>query len=229
MTHLLIWLMACGGSQPEPAPSEAPPSTAVETPPAPAPVAPSEPLTLTGTAGRSMDPDNPDAQLAGASMTWYPVVHASSTLDSEDGRYGPEKLVDKKPVTAWVEGAEGAGTGQKLELFPEDSIAWPTELAMIPGMAASEERWSEFTRPKTVALHLHSELTVGVATAKLHHKVVLEVEQDHPALKPVFFATGPLCEALHTCRAAVKKLELEVLEVWPGSREDLAISELVLY
>lgn len=225
MTHLLIWLMACGGSPPEPVPSEQPSST----PEASTAPALAETLEMTGTVDRSMDPEHPDKQLAGQPVTWYPVVRASSTLASEDERYAAEKLLDKKPITAWVEGAQGPGTGEKLELFPEESIAWPNELAVIPGAASSEENWNAFARPRTMALHLHSELSTGVMVARLHHRILLHVPEEHPALKPAFFPTGPACKTLNTCLAKVKKLELEVLDVWPGSREDLAISEIVLY
>lgn len=132
---------------------------------------------------------------------------ASSVLASQGGNsYGPANLLDDRPDTAWVEGADGLGEGSYLALdLPQPATI--TEVALINGYA------------KTPALHGRN-ARVGLLRVTGSNGRQADLTLQDTAQWQSHALTG---------FDGITWLRIEVLRAIPGSRwPDTAISELRL-
>jgi hypothetical protein len=72
-------------------------------------------------------------------------VEVSSTLKSKSNRYQKSHLTDNNASTAWVEGVEGNGIGEKITFTFKDNTA-PEVIAFEPGYLSKEETWYKNNR-----------------------------------------------------------------------------------
>jgi hypothetical protein len=73
---------------------------------------------------------------------------ASSQLTDGSVIHTAANAIDGDPSTAWVEGAKGNGIGERLVVAASDAHG----IALIPGYAKDEARWSKNHRVSTVQI-----------------------------------------------------------------------------
>ncbi|MEI6222017.1 MAG: PEGA domain-containing protein [bacterium] len=77
-------------------------------------------------------------------------VTASSYLTEGSREFFPYKVHDGSERTAWVEGKDGAGVGEWIELsFPQQELS---QISLLSGYTISQTLWAENNRPKDVTL-----------------------------------------------------------------------------
>lgn len=78
-------------------------------------------------------------------------ITASSVRETEpEDSYEPEHAVDGNPVTAWVEGVDGLGAGEYLELsYPAGTVF--RQVRITPGFCKSEDLFHKNAAPVTLA------------------------------------------------------------------------------
>lgn len=75
----------------------------------------------------------------------------ASSFYTEQGSYLPEKTVDGKQATSWVEGENGSGLGEWIELQLEGETKL-TGIKLWAGDWSSYEYWQRANRPKELEL-----------------------------------------------------------------------------
>lgn len=79
-------------------------------------------------------------------------ICASSVLDPQAGNtYGPGNMSDGDPATAWVEGVEGVGIGQWVEMRFDYEMTFQT-IELIAGYSKSERLHALNAAPSRVAV-----------------------------------------------------------------------------
>jgi hypothetical protein len=155
----------------------------------------------------------------GCAIDW--VFTATSTLSPiGDIDYDPENVDDIDPATAWVEGVDGPGTGERLcaefrrytaeEAAGGDSVNF-NGMTIQNGYAKDEETWRANGRIHELGLYLNGEL---FAIAELAD--VMEAQQ-------VYW--GEIQYVRHG-----DVFEMEIISVYEGERwQDTAISGVMLF
>ncbi len=77
-----------------------------------------------------------------------------SPFEEGFGKYSIINLFDKDPTTAWVEGVEGYGEGEKLVFGLEDEL--PEKLVISNGYQKSENIYLSNSRPKTIRITVYT-------------------------------------------------------------------------
>lgn len=145
-------------------------------------------------------PDNPQDHIYG--------LNASSTLpDSQDNSYDVLQIVDGSKETAWIEGAEGEGIGEKFGIIFDKECSFKGFI-INAGYQKSEDIYYKNSRPKTIRVEFSdgTQLDYELEDKCEEQKIVFpnEVKADS------FF--------------------IIILSVYEGSRyEDTAISELSVF
>lgn len=150
----------------------------------------------------------------GCAYGW--TTAASSHLAPQGAHaYDAERLYDGSARTAWVEGAEGDGVGERLTftILPEgDADGRPVPLwglDLVNGYAKSEPTWAANGRLRELAMAINGE---PVRVIRL---------QDSAEIQTVDLGEGLLV-------GPGDVIELEIRAVYPGARyRDTALSELV--
>lgn len=141
-------------------------------------------------------------------------VSASSTLK---GDYHPEKLIDRKLETAWVEGKKGNGIGESIT-FKLDKYKLGA-IAMINGYPKDRDTYYSNGRVKKIKVE---KLVDGKWYAEEITLTEKAYDQTPGAMLQII---GDYGEGY----MPVEKLRLTILEVYPGSKyDDTCISELYL-
>lgn len=166
------------------------------------------------------------ASADGSREGYYPFPTATTYLDDakEPRRYAPEKAFDGRMGTAWVEGREGSGIGQKIAFpVPKEAVA----IGIVPGFA--DDRWfSSNYRLKRAELLIY-ELTVTPALGG--YLLALDPE-------PLATVELRLGDRMELQRFPLPRIQvegylvatLEILDVYPtGKWEDTCISEIRLF
>lgn len=153
----------------------------------------------------------------GCAIGW--TVDASSRRESI-GRfdYGADKLDDARTETAWVEGGEGMGYGERFVYRFPDSVFgdgmdcvsfWGVRI--INGYTRNDRTWSENGRVKWMRIDIN-----GRPAAFLHLL-------DTPQTQEVMW------DALGYLRRG-DSISFEIVDVYRGTKyEDVAISEILLH
>jgi hypothetical protein len=149
----------------------------------------------------------------GCAIDWN--VDATSTLSSNDSRYVVNNLADSKLKTAWVEGKEGNGVGEKI-IFTFPKNKWPEEIGsevsfwgfrMVNGYIKNKETWISNGRVRKLKVYLNDK-----------PQVILNVE-DSMDIQETKFPTFYIHRG--------DRVSVEILDVFPGSKfPDTAITEL---
>lgn len=160
------------------------------------------------------------AEVYNVGCSWYcggdPKEAKASSHLSENGAIScaPSNANDFNLHTAWVEGAEGQGIGEYLDIvFDKQSIPFD-EIHIINGYAKSQKVWEENSRVKELKVYYND---VPVAILKLKDT------RDEQLFKVGMI--GP------KRGSKVKNdwiVRFEILDVYPGSKyEDTAITEIL--
>lgn len=160
-------------------------------------------------------PETP-CQILGAGCSWYcgggpDTVTASSQLrGAADSLYAPMNVHDLDYCTAWCEGVEGNGVGERLIYhFAPDSPRLHT-IIVVNGFVQDSARWRENGRVKELLVHDN-----GKPVARL----ALDDTMDDQAFK-----VGLL--GRHTDGRAMD-LVFEIRAVYPGTRyKNTALTEV---
>lgn len=134
-------------------------------------------------------------------------LSASSTLAPQGkNTYGVDHLSDDDPLTAWVEGAEGNGEGERLSfVWVNDPAMVCTSLMIRNGYQKSAKLFRANGRVKDLKISIDGRVA-GTAT----------------------LADSWEPQALYLEAEDGQRIELEIMSVYPGdSQQDTALSELV--
>ncbi|TVQ94264.1 MAG: hypothetical protein EA397_02375 [Deltaproteobacteria bacterium] len=205
---LISLLLACGGLTPEiPEPDRALREAEEARIQEQEQVAPSGPITFELEAYPAPELPWEAETIWGCCGVPLQALTASSTLPPQ-GRnaYGVEHLGDDDPKTAWVEGAEGHGEGERLafEWYQEGDMDCGV-LQIRNGYQKSKKLFQANGRVKELKVHLDGELVGTVTLKDSYHDQLFR-----PGAKPG------------------QRVELEIASVYPGAKhQDTALSQLV--
>ena len=149
----------------------------------------------------------------GCAIGWE--YKCSSTLAPQNGNnYAGKNLGDSKLATAWVEGANGYGIGQKIDIVFQDGENLKNipfrGISIVNGYAKSDTAWKTNARVKTMKLY-HNEKPI----------MTLELLDTRLPQEVSFGAISV---------SARDVVSLEILDVYKGTKyQDTAISEINLY
>lgn len=157
-------------------------------------------------------------EVYGWGCSWYcggevEAVEATSVRDSMLGStYLPTQAADSRLSTAWVEGAEGDGIGERLT-FTFSPHSWPvSEIKIVNGYAKNEKVWRANSRIRKLKVLHNGQWVYTLQLADIRDLQVF--------LLPDTLGT-PSGKAPWT-------LSFEILEVYPGSKfSDTAITEIL--
>jgi len=140
-------------------------------------------------------------------------VTASSTLASQGSfDYSPNNISSGERSNAWVEGVEGDGIGEYVEVTQmcqdggediETDIEF-TELCIVNGYAATQKNWEENNRVKELQMYFDDKY-VGT--------LVLE-----DTIKPQYFDISSL--KLKVANGEKAKFKFEIADVYKGNKYD---------
>ncbi len=156
-------------------------------------------------------------------------INASSTLN---GDYGTANLIDRNFKTAWVEGTDGTGEGQYIELELKDIAL--NRVGIINGYKKSDYIYTANSRIKKIKVEVdtivknietgkvektdHTEKITGLLDRGYYDEDI-DLLLHYTDFKPV---------AKNRIRIATK-IRLTILEVYKGSKyEDTCISEVII-
>lgn len=136
---------------------------------------------------------------------------ASSCLSPQNGNtYAASNAHDYDLRTAWVEGVNGYGIGEYLEIFFEPLSPRVTEIIIYNGYFKSDKAWEDNSRVKRLKLYVNNK-----------PYAILELEDIRAAQS---FPVEPLQSKV---KGEDLVLKFEILEVFKGKRwDDVAISEI---
>lgn len=154
-------------------------------------------------------PDLPweSGPLWGASGLHPKNLTASSTLAPQGkSTYGVENLSDDDPRTAWVEGADGNGEGERLSfVWVNDPAMVCTSIMIRNGYQKSANLFRANGRVKDLKISIDGQVTGTATLADSYEPQSLYLEAQDG-----------------------QRIELEIVSVYPGSKyQDTALSELV--
>ncbi len=131
-------------------------------------------------------------------------VTASSTLREKHVQHVPERIVDGKLTTAWVEAADGQGTGESVTVT-FDGVYTVSAFTIHAGYHLDTLRYTSNSRPK--------EVTVSFSDGTVYTFTLSDTMNGQTVLLPEPVETDCVV--------------LTILSVYPGSKyEDTCISEI---
>ena len=113
-------------------------------------------------------------------------VTASSTLKPQGiYSYAPSNTQSTDRETAWVEGVEGDGVGESIEIEQTCVVADETyetdigfvELCIVNGYAATEKNWSENNRVKELKMYFNGEFVAVIALEDTIKQQYIDISQ----------------------------------------------------
>ncbi|GAA4314213.1 NADase-type glycan-binding domain-containing protein [Nibribacter koreensis] len=162
--------------------------------------------------------------ILGVGCSWYcgggqDTTTATSVLKPVNGtNYSASNAHDLSYKTAWIEGAEGYGIGEKLTYhFPADNPRI-TKVIVVNGYVKSDQAWKDNTRVKKLMMYLNGK--------------PFRVLNLQDTKKKQSFSFSPLGNDNTQAKSLSKKhtpwtLTFEILEVYPGAEyKDTAITEI---
>lgn len=146
--------------------------------------------------------------------------NTSSYLSDNKEYYPAWYLNDGDYMTPWVEGKKDAGIGEKIT-YSFKGPCLVTHILIVNGFRKSEKTYTENCRLKKIALYVDG---------KLQGTYELPDKPFSLAMNSNILETGDLLP-LSEKRGLYpeQSLEIEILEVWPGSKYlDTCVSEIIL-
>ena len=230
---LAIGLVACGqgksAQRSAEVPAEDPPAKPAAHIEAPADAPASDAAPIAGAVARFVveyDEGCPSYQCGDAlpEVDLVRPARATTTSQLAGAAYGPAHLFDQDPRTAWCEGVEGPGTGQRIRY----ELTAPTPVAVIsftPFYAKDKDTLLGNGRVKQLRVTMEG----GV-------EGIVELVDQEPSTAFMPGAQldyiGPYVNLLNQGNnqpVVTRWVELEILEVYPGAKHaDTCISEITL-
>lgn len=157
-------------------------------------------------------------------------IRVSSSLDPQGSSdYGLSNLLDMDLTTAWVEGSRGDGTGEWIEIdLSEFSVAY---IGIMNGYTKDESTYYENSRVRKVRIELtydQDESSYSYFSGDIGETVDLADIPWTVVDDSNFFTFVQLIYS-SGMEKPIKKIRLEILDVYPGDDyDDLCITELII-
>ncbi|CAA6824671.1 MAG: Unknown protein [uncultured Aureispira sp.] len=158
-------------------------------------------------------------------------VEVASTLKNSAGRYQKSHLLDNDYKTAWVEGVEGDGIGQKIRFFFEGNSV-PDVISIVPGYMISEKTWYKNNRVTKFKIRILTADNSEEPNEFIAEFVITIPKDSKGNVKPNAYSVNISPAYLHNMLASdFGIIELEILEVDSknATYEDTCISEIAFY
>lgn len=134
------------------------------------------------------------------------TIAASSTLKpGKTASYEARNLLDENPNTAWVEGKQGYGTGERLIMLMRPNAIIKGVL-VVNGYAASSDLWRKNSRVKELSYE------VVFSDGSMGEGSVLLSDSDQPQ----FFFLG----FKNSASIPVGEITFTIMSVYPGTKYD---------
>ena len=168
--------------------------------------------------------------LIGTDIFGEEIVRASSTLSSKSGKlYRAENVRDHNIETAWVEGVEGNGIGEWIEILvckdlPMNYLDNMT-IMIIPGYAKDRKRWEKNNSVKKARLTFK---TSSVSWDTIVEFKALPAFGKGSSIPTLYLKLSDWESKLNRAKTSLITLwcRLTILEVYPGTKyKDTCISE----
>jgi len=141
---------------------------------------------------------------------------ASSELTHSQSPYAAGNIIDGKKDTAWVEGVEGDGIGEYVEL-EVDKPQFVTQIGIIPGYAKSKDIYFKNNRVAKLKIVLNNEYEIENELVDEFNRFNTKTHKDFQLID-----VGPY-------EKKVSKIRLIIEGVHKGSKySDTCISEILL-
>ncbi|MBT3221227.1 MAG: hypothetical protein HN348_19265, partial [Proteobacteria bacterium] len=135
------------------------------------------------------------------------TINASSTLEPIDA-YHSAYLFDGRTGFGWVEGGEGNGIGESLQVVFDQPVAQVTSLELWNGYQRSEDHFKKNARARKLELTIDGGTPIQLAATDTQGPQKLDLE------KPT----------------DIKQFTLKINSAWEGTKyKDLVLSELRLW
>ena len=154
------------------------------------------------------------------SSSWenFRVSTTSTLAPYKNILYFPNNVHDRDITTAWVEGAQGFGIGEKIYVSLHDEFPNIKKIIFVNGYIKSDKSWRDNSRVSVLLMYVH-----GKPYARLHLK---DVKNEQVFILPSMLFTSK--RGRNTASFSKNKvITFEILDVYPGDKyQDTAISEL---
>jgi hypothetical protein len=158
---------------------------------------------------------------------------SSSLKSSKNSNYNINNISDQDISTAWVEGKEGYGIGEKFwfelgnyGIHFGNAFDFKGEFILFNGYCKSEGHWKNNSRVKKLLMYFNDEPFCEVFLQDTWHLQHFDVGQYFTGLK----SDKPNNEAKFVIKNKTDKITFEILEVYEGEKyDDVCISEFLFY
>ena len=155
---------------------------------------------------------------------------ATSALAEGRVRHRPENATDGKLETAWVEGAKGAGIGERLTLSVSGLVLG---LSIVPGFAKSETTFGQNNRVSALTLHFSCRDEGSEELAPCSDLPPLRVRLQReggvvPMKRQYVDLSSEMLDNMDADRVAAIALEIREIDAAGARYDDTCISEVEL-
>lgn len=166
------------------------------------------------------------------SMPFDSVTASSELATIGKNNYYVDQLGDLNLETAWIEGIEGNGTGEKITVtfvFPEDHTKYSTayqffgQINIFNGYCKSLKHWQENGRIKTLKVFYNTTEICLIELVDTWHLQEVSIAS--------YFKNNYFQQYLRASHEIVKgdQLTFEIMDVYPGTKYDhIALSEFLI-
>ena len=164
------------------------------------------------------------------------AAEATSELKSQGKNdYAASKVCDGMLNTAWVEGKDDNGVGEKINILLRNDAPLATTVSFYNGYQKSDKAWNNNSRVKRLKMYVNNEPYAILELDDVFNKQTFNL----PTKLGQFAKTTRIKEDLHVDdnesdqyfkSKAVYEVTFEILEVYPGDKyKDTCISEIFFY
>lgn len=145
---------------------------------------------------------------------------ASSTLKSSgSNNYGAENVCVQNNIQAWVEGSDGSGIGEyieikrKLDVSDKDYGVDYTEICIVNGYIKNEKVWKNNNRVKTLAFYYNDEYICDIELEDTYSPQTISLEEYN----------------IHADSGEEVSFKFEIKDIYKGDKyDDTAITGIIM-
>lgn len=169
----------------------------------------------------------------------FKSVTATSELQEGRTLYAAKNLADRDYATAWVEGRNGFGSGERIHFELSEKNAHPgfldismTHLYLVNGFRKSEKTYYENNRVKTLRLYVNGKTVGDITLPDRPYSPVTDRNLAYEGDLLNVMLGDLYTDEYNKKRNAfhgVESFDIEILDVYPGTKyDDTCISEIVV-
>ncbi len=163
-------------------------------------------------------------------------AEATSELKSQGKNdYSPKKAYDGMLNTAWVEGKDDYGIGEKITILLRNDAPLATTVSFYNGYQKTDKSWNNNSRVKKLKMYVNKEPYAILELEDVYNKQIFDLPTKIGQFEKTTRTKDDLFvndneEDKYFKSKAVYEVTFEILEVYPGDKyKDTCISEIFFY